>query len=749
VRLPAPRTGVRREAEAVVQYPAAAEAQRRSLCASIPLLVQQGHSSKRVALTALAIFAVAFAIRIIHLWQIRSAPFFALLMGDSRSYDEWARRIASGEWFGREVFYQAPLYPYFLAVLYKTIGRDLLAVRIAQSAIGAASCVLLFLAGRRLFSYRVGVVAGCGLAFWAPAIFFDALIQKSVLDVFLVSLLLWLLPEAATAAGQPGPTAGSAGVKRWLAIGATLGVLALTRENALVFIIVIAIGALVVPGGIRNAASLACGVAMVLLPVALRNASVPNGGFFVTTSQFGPNFYIGNHHGADGTYAPLRFGRGAPEYERQDATELAERAIGRPLSAGDVSTYWTDQAVTFITSEPGAWLSLTARKFRLLWNATEMVDTEAQESHAEYSWPLRTLGPVMHFGLLVPLAVLGVIINWRRGAAVRMLVALTVAYAASVLLFYVFARYRYPLVPLLILFAAAALVELATGRTRPRAATLAVVVVVVVFCNWPVVPPGWMLAVSENNIGVALQAEGRYDDAATHYQRAAALRPDYAPAINNLGTALRAAGRLDAAVSAYERALAAHPDFPEAHYNLANALSDAGRGREAVHHFEIALAALPGSADVHNNLGVALASDGRLDDAIAQFREAVRGEPGSAKAHRNLGESLLERGAVNDGVDELRRAAALAPDDGQLRYDIGSALLEAGRPDEAATELREAVQRLPQSAEARNNLGIALGTLNRFDEAIAQFRDALRLNPAFADARRNLEMAMAARHRSP
>ena len=700
-------------------------------------------------LTALSIFAVAFAIRMIHLWQLRSTPFFTLLMGDSRSYDEWARRIAGGEWIGRDVFYQAPLYPYVLAVLYKTIGRDLLAVRIVQTAIGSASCVLLFLAGRRLFAHRVGVVAGFGLAFWAPAVFFDALIQKSVLDVFLVSLLLWLLPNAAATAGQPRRTAPTAGAGRWLTIGVALGALALTRENALVFIIVVAIGALMLPGRVRNAAWLACGVAMVLLPVALRNASVPNGGFFITTSQFGPNFYIGNHRGADGSYSPLRFGRGAPEYERQDATELAERALGRPLSAGDVSTYWTEQAVTFITSDPGAWLSLMARKFRLLWNATEMVDTEAQESHAEYSWPLRILGLVMHFGLLVPLALLGVIITWSRGANARILVGLTVAYAASVLLFYVFARYRYPLVPLLMLFAAAALVELTSGRTRPRVATLAVAVVALVFCNWPVVPRGWMQAVSENNIGAALQADGRYDDAVTHYERAVTLRPEYAPAINNLGTALRAAGRLDEAVAAYERALAAHPDFPEAHYNLANALNDAGRGREAVRHFEIALATLPGSADVHNNLGVALAGDGRLDDAIAQFREAVRSEPESAKAHRNLGESLLERGAVDDGVNELRRAAELAPDDGQLRYDVGSALLEAGRPEEAAAELREAVQRLPQSAEARNNLGIALGTLNRFDEAIAQFRDALRLNPAFADARRNLEMATAARHRSP
>ena len=73
------------------------------------------------------------------------------------------------------------------------------------------------------------------------------------------------------------------------------------------------------------------------------------GGFYLTTSQFGPNFYIGNNPHADGTYLSLRFGRGAPEFERQDATELAERALGRTLSPAEVSSYWTDRALDFIT----------------------------------------------------------------------------------------------------------------------------------------------------------------------------------------------------------------------------------------------------------------------------------------------------------------------------------------------------------------------------------------------------------------
>src|SRR5450755_2921721 len=85
---------------------------------------------------ALCVFAVALAIRLLHIWLLQRAPFFSLLMGDSKSYDVWAQKIAAGDWLGTEVFNQAPLYPYFLGVLYTLFGRDFLLVRICQGLIG-------------------------------------------------------------------------------------------------------------------------------------------------------------------------------------------------------------------------------------------------------------------------------------------------------------------------------------------------------------------------------------------------------------------------------------------------------------------------------------------------------------------------------------------------------------------------------------------------------------------------------------
>src|SRR5205814_287373 len=67
--------------------------------------------------------------------------------------------------------------------------------RIVQAAIGSASCVFLALAAERLVSRRAGIAAGLMLALYAPAIFFDGLIQKSVLDVFFVCIGLYLAAQ--------------------------------------------------------------------------------------------------------------------------------------------------------------------------------------------------------------------------------------------------------------------------------------------------------------------------------------------------------------------------------------------------------------------------------------------------------------------------------------------------------------------------------------------------------------------------
>src|ERR1044071_6978904 len=71
-----------------------------------------------------------FILRLIYLWQIDAIPLFYNLAGDGRAYDDWAQRIAAGDWWGQGVFYQPPLYPYFLGAVQTIFGHNLWLVRL-------------------------------------------------------------------------------------------------------------------------------------------------------------------------------------------------------------------------------------------------------------------------------------------------------------------------------------------------------------------------------------------------------------------------------------------------------------------------------------------------------------------------------------------------------------------------------------------------------------------------------------------
>src|ERR1051326_8940568 len=84
-----------------------------------------------------AIVLFAFALRFVYLLQARSCPMFDGLVVDGLAYGAWSDRIAAGDWVGEGVYYQAPLYPYFLAVAKLAVGHSLGNVRLVQIAIGA------------------------------------------------------------------------------------------------------------------------------------------------------------------------------------------------------------------------------------------------------------------------------------------------------------------------------------------------------------------------------------------------------------------------------------------------------------------------------------------------------------------------------------------------------------------------------------------------------------------------------------
>lgn len=698
----------------------------------------------------LAVFLIALALRAVYLSEMRGHPLFEFLVGDGDAYDQWARRIAGGAWRGDEVFYQAPLYPYFLAVVYSIAGKSLMAARVAQSILGAAACGLLAAGGRRFLSPGVGLVAGLALAVYPTAVFSDGLIQKSALDNFFTCLLIFLLSRTVIAcagadaaltpapakADAPSPARATPHPALWLAVGAVAGCLALTRENALALVPVLLLagwlggkplgGDLLGAGRLVEARSaraslarvglLALGLLLTLGPVAARNKSV-DGQWHLTTSQFGPNFYIGNNPDSVGSYMPLRPGHGTAAFERSDAVELAEAALGRKLTAGEVSGHWFEQSLKFIRAEPTRWLTLMGRKALLLANRIELVDTDSQTIYAQGSMLLTFLDQVMGFGLLLSLAAVGAVIHWRAWPRLWPLGAIAAAYAGSVVLFYVVARYRFPLVPLLALFAAAGLVDglrlLQTRGLRPLLGPLLVGAAALGLACVPVVSAEEELANGEYNlgkllldrkrdpqaaiphllaavqgspafaeardaVGVALTRTNHPLEAIPFFMKAIELNGDYIQARFHLALALQAVGDTAPAIAQLEAVLKANPNDAAAHLNLGSMLAGARRFPEAIEHYRTALRLEPDTEDALNNLGIALASIGQMEPARAEFEHALRINPDNPETFCNYGIVLLRLGRAADAAKALERAQRFRPEDPLIRQNLDKARAAAG-----------------------------------------------------------------------
>lgn len=570
----------------------------------------------------LLLFLVALLVRLVYLFEISQTTAFDILLGDAAGYDLWARQIADGNWLGDRVFYQSPLYPYLLGIIYAIFGRTILLVRLAKLFLGALTCVLLAIAGERFFDKKTGLFGGFLLAVYPAAVFFDGSMQKTSIGVFFMTLFVLLLGKINHRARR----------RLWFFSGLTLGCLGLVRENSLLLCPLVFLWLLIhfknEPVK-RRFVWLSCfltGLLIVLLPVGIRNKIVGHD-FVLTTAQLGTNFYIGNNRTADGMYRSLTWSRGHWGFESADASRLAEQETGQHLNAARVSAFWLQKTLAEIGSDPLSWIHLMLKKWGLLWNAVEVGDTESQYAHDDWSRLLNFLGKLFHFGILFPIAAAGLWLTRKQWRQLWILYLLLLGYAVSVWLFYIFARYRMPMIPLLIMFASAGLMQCISlfqhknpGGFIPL---LGIVLVSAVFVNQKKIPPAHFAATTYSNLGVCLE-ETRPDKARMYYRKAVRLNPDFVKAYYKLGRFLMRRREFNNAINAFTRALTVNPNNEEIHFHLGLSYLATGRPDVAFYHFQQTVRINPGFAPVvYYKMAVARATQNQWDQSSALLNKAV------------------------------------------------------------------------------------------------------------------------------
>ena len=550
-------------------------------------LPSNSFADRRRILTLL--FVLALAIRFVNLLCLNQYEFFEFKIGDAARYDAWANEIAAGNWIGDKVFYQAPLYPYFLAGLYSTVGDNVFLIKLIQAVLASLAVTLLAATAWNFFGRRAAIVTGAIAACYVPSLFLESLIQKSILDLVFISTICWLLSRLYLQNLR----------RLWLGLGLSIGALCLTRENAIALIPLFALATVFYWPRSQESAPAATkawqrmlrqtrtamplyvlGLLIVLGPVVARNYWI-GGELHLTTSQVGPNFYIGNNADADGFYHPLVVGRGDAQFEQQDAIAIAEQESGRALTAAEVSAFYLDKSKTFIQENPASWLSLVTRKTLLSVNAREIVDTEDQSVYEQHSPLLWLLSPFFQFGTLLPIAVIGAWRTRRQWRKLWPLYLMAILIQLTLIAFFVFGRYRFPIVPILILFAAPALADAWSGIERlgkqaagkrplgQLAIPCLVGVVLLLICHLPLVPRQSQRSVTYNNFAIQSLIRGNWRQAEVYVDRSLANNVDFALAHNSRGVLCRERGEIGDAKYHFKVAVELEPEYDNAKRNLA------------------------------------------------------------------------------------------------------------------------------------------------------------------------------------
>ncbi len=637
-----------------------------------------GNRSKenQTAVWFLILAICALIVRVIYLVQARANdPLFFAPQMDALYHHQWALSIAAGTRFIDDAFFRAPLYPYFLGLLYKVLGTNLFWVKFVQAVIGSANCGLVYLLARKILLFHgrelktrtgenVARISGLVMAFYPLVIYFDGELLIPSLLGFLILLGLVLLFRSHDLDRQ------------WWIPGLVFGLAAIARPNVLAFLVLVPVGFFL---EYRRSAWRRMGwflgaAVLIILPVTVRNYIV-SGRPVVIAWQGGTNFYIGNNPESDGVTAILPGTRASWWGGYNDVKRFAERSAGKPLKGAEIDRYWMEQGLEFWRAHPAKALSLVARKLFLLVSGYEVSNNRDIYffKHCSFlnllifNWRFLKFP----FGLLFPLALVGFYLSRRIKRRLVPIYLFLGAYGLSFVLFFVTARFRMPMVPLFIIMAVYGVARVRRLEKQKLRAPIAVLVISFILVNLNLAGVGRKADQAQNHLTVAMAEHetGKPNEALAELRQALV----YDSAANVL--------MLEATI-----------------------LMESGQPGNAEQAALAAVRVAPENAGVYGTAGDIYAGMGRFDLASGYFGKAVELDPYSVQAWNNLGNIALSRKDLAQARRYYERALRINPVFTIALFHLGLVDYYEGNKEIARSRWKHVLELDPNHTKARQAL---------------------------------------------
>ena len=641
-------------------------------------------------LLLIGIAIIPLLLRLLYIAQIASTPLFHGLAMDSEAYDSFALQMLKGNFVHQDSIYLNPLYPVFLAIIYLIFGHSQFPVAVFQSVLDSSSCLIIYYIASTLFTTPVGIIAAFFYAFYGIAIFYTGILLSPTIEIFSTLLLITSLLLAER--------------KGWLGFflisGIVLGTVTLLRPNIGLFLLFLPLWcwtSLKNKWGIRRSLQgiflLLIGFFIVSSLITVRNYMIEKR--LSISSLGGINFYIGNNPKATGLFMCPYGISDSPIEEIKSSIYYAEKETGKKLTPSQASHYWLFKGLMFIKDNPLDALFLFLKKCALFWRKEEIplnINYPLSRSFA----PLLQL-PLISFGIIAPLALLGIILSLRKKNSILLLTLFTFSYMLSVILFFVSARYRLPIVPSLIIYSSYALIwymkKIRAKEINALAPSTLLLAVLFIFIN-------------KNFNCFKLHSESHY---------------------NNLAKIYYQQGEFDEAIVTLKEALAVAPRNAETHSNLGIIYRKQGLIEEAIKEYKEATALDYHCAEAHLNLGFVYDEKGLLDEAIAEFKNALAINPLLVEAYYSCGILYKRKGMLKEAMVNLNQALSLNPHLKEAHIYLGRIFEEKEMPHDAIAEYKKSLSIDSDYALAHNNLALLYYSTGNYQSSITHCDTALRL----------------------
>ncbi|XP_013185890.2 protein O-mannosyl-transferase Tmtc3 [Amyelois transitella] len=268
-----------------------------------------------------------------------------------------------------------------------------------------------------------------------------------------------------------------------------------------------------------------------------------------------------------------------------------------------------------------------------------------------------------------------------------------------------------------------------------------------------------------NNVGHALEAEGKYAEALEFFNTAVGVQPDDVGAHINVGRTYNHLGRYQEAEDAYVKAKSLLPKAkPGESYqariapnhlnvflNLANLISkNATRLEEADMLYRQAISMRADYTQAYINRGDILIKLNRTKEAQEVYERALLYDSGNPDIYYNLGVVLLEQGKASQALAYLDKALELEPEHEQALLNSAILLQELGAADLRHLARQRLLKLLDKDAtNERVHFNLGMVCMDEGDAECAErwFRAAVHLKPDFRSALFNLALLLADRRR--